>query len=52
MCADDTALFSECVEALQCLLDELYRHCNVWKMHVNAKKSKIVIFRNNDRMKK
>ena len=46
MYADDLALFSESVEGLQNLLDNLERYAKKWKLTVNTDKTKIVIFRN------
>lgn len=39
--ADDMVLFSEHVEGLQCLLNELYSSCNTWKMQVNVESKKM-----------
>ena len=42
--ADDTILISESPEDLQKMLDSLSDYCDKWKMHINANKTKIVIF--------
>lgn len=34
-------LFSEYVEGLQCLLNELYSSYNTWKMQVNVESKKM-----------
>lgn len=51
MYADNIVLFSESVEGLQGLLDELLRYCNKWKLCVNVDKSKIVTFRNSGKLR-
>ena len=42
--ADDTILISESPEDLQKMLDNLHGFCIKWKLHINASKTKIVIF--------
>lgn len=51
MYADDMVLFSESIEGLQNLLDELNEYCIAWKLSVNVAKSKIVIFRKGGKVK-
>ena len=41
MYVDDIVLFSESVEGLQILFNELVSYCNKWKLCVNVDKSKI-----------
>ena len=43
--ADDIILFSKSAEGLQKSLDVLAEYCDRWKLLVNAKKTKILIFR-------
>ena len=42
--ADDTVIFSESPDGLQRLLTEVQGYCNKWKLKLNSKKCKIVIF--------
>ena len=42
--ADDTIILAESPECLQKGLDALNNYCNLWKLSVNASKTKIVIF--------
>ena len=42
--ADDTLLFSESLDGMQSLLDELSNYCKIWKLEVNTSKTKCVIF--------
>ena len=42
--ADDTLLFSESLDGMQSLLDELSNYCKIWKLEVNTSKTKFVIF--------
>ena len=42
--ADDTVICSETPENLQKGLDYMYEYCNVWKLKLNPKKCKMVIF--------
>jgi len=44
--ADDLVLLSESANGLQSCLDTLNRYCIKWKLSVNTKKTKIVIFSN------
>ena len=48
--ADDIVIFSESSEGLQKGLDILYEYCQRWKLTVNAKKSKIIVFRKGGRL--
>ena len=43
--ADDGVLLSESAQGLQSALDSLYRYCTRWKLTLNVKKTKIMIFR-------
>lgn len=51
MYADDMVLFSESVEGLQLLLNELSHYCKTWNLCINVEKSKIVVFRNKGKIK-
>ena len=42
--ADNTVLFSETPEGLQSALDSFENYCKLWKLEVNVKKTKIVVF--------
>lgn len=42
--ADDTVLLSESAEGLQKALDIFSEYCNIWKLKVNTKKTKVVVF--------
>ena len=44
--ADDVVLFSESPKGLQSSLDILNSYCTRWKLNVNMKKTKILIFEN------
>lgn len=44
MYADDTVLFANDEESLQKALDTLSDYCKHWKLKVNSKKTKVVIF--------
>ena len=44
--ADDTALLAETANDLQTQLDAFYEYCNLWKLKVNADKTKVVVFGN------
>ena len=44
MYADDTVLFANSKDNLQRCLDGLKEYCDKWKLHINADKTKIVIF--------
>ena len=48
--ADDIVIFFESSERLQKGLDILYEYCQRWKLTVNAKKSKFIVFRKGDRL--
>ena len=45
MWADDIVLLSETKEGLQNCLNNLHNYCQIWKLEVNLKKTKIMIFR-------
>ena len=49
--ADDLVLFSETVEGLQNLLDNLHVYANKWHLTVNTDKTHIVVFRNGGKVK-
>ena len=51
MYADDMVLFSETVDGLQSLLENLYCYCKKWNLCINVEKSKIVVFRNSGKIK-
>ena len=42
--ADDTIIMAESAEELQSALNSLHAYCNKWKLTVNVKKTKVVIF--------
>ena len=42
--ADDGALLADTPDNLQQMLDALKLYCAKWRMHVNVKKTKIVVF--------
>lgn len=42
--ADDTVILSETPSDLQHALNEFFVYCETWKLHVNVKRTKIVIF--------
>jgi hypothetical protein len=44
--ADDTALLAETTNHLQTQLDAFYEYCNLWKLKVNADKTKVMVFGN------
>ena len=44
MYADDMALVATSEADLQRMLDALYEYCKLWRMFVNVKKTKVVIF--------
>ncbi|MES9880123.1 MAG: reverse transcriptase family protein, partial [Sedimenticola sp.] len=48
--ADDIAILATSQEQLQKGLDTLYNYCQKWKLTVNTKKSKIMIFRKGGRL--
>ena len=47
--ADDILLFAESAEDLQGSIDVLGMYCDRWKLTVNCKKTKVVIFRKGGR---
>ena len=47
--ADDIVLLSETKQGLQNSLNVISSYCNVWKLHVNVSKSKVVVFNSNGR---
>ena len=44
--ADDLVLVSDSVKGLQTLINKLELYCDTWKLTVNTKKSKIIVFKN------
>ena len=42
--ADDAVIFANSPNALQSLLKDLENYCSEWKLTVNTKKTKIMIF--------
>ena len=50
--ADDILLFAESAEDLQGSIDVLGMYCDRWKLTVNCKKTKVVIFRKGGRLPK
>lgn len=46
MYADDVVLISESPEGLQLSLNALNNYCKTWRLNVNLKKTKIVVFEN------
>ena len=44
--ADDTTLLAETANDLQTQLDAFYEYCNLWKLKVNADKTKVMVFGN------
>ena len=44
MWADDIILMSETKEGLQQCMNNLYNYCNQWKLVINFKKTKVMIF--------
>lgn len=42
--ADDTVLMSETAERMQQMLNTFNEYCKIWKLHVNADKTKVIIF--------
>ena len=47
--ADDLMLLSETKTCLQMCINKLKEYCNKWKLTVNLKKTKVIIFKVNDR---
>jgi hypothetical protein len=48
--ANDNVIFSNSQSDLQKGLDVLYAYCQRWKLVVNAEKTKVMVFRKNDRL--
>ena len=51
MYADDMVLFSESIDGLQSLLNELSNYCEIWKLSINVEKSKVLVFRKGGKSK-
>lgn len=51
MYADDMILFSESIEGLQNMLNNLFTYTQKWNLTVNINKTKIIVFRNGGRVK-
>ena len=51
MYADDMVLFSESIEGLQSLLNELSHYCETWKLSNNVEKSQVLVFRKGGKSK-
>ena len=51
MYADDMVLFSESIEGLQSLLNELSNYCEAWKLSINVDKSNVLVFRKGGKSK-
>ena len=49
--ADDTIIFAESKHELQAALNSMLHYCQIWKLEVNADKTKIVIFGNRKNLK-
>ena len=50
MYADDLILLSETKDGLQKLIDTLGNYCEKWKLEVNTKKTKIMIFNRGNKL--
>ena len=50
MYADDVILLSETKEGLQRQIDKLCEYCKKWKLNINSKKTKIMIFNRGNRL--
>ena len=50
MYADDLIILSESKEGLQKQIDELENYCSKWKLQINNKKTKIMIFNRGNRL--
>ena len=50
--ADDLILIADSVRQLQKKLDTLYKYCMKWKLIVNLKKTKIIVFRRGGKLTK
>ena len=48
--ADDIVIFAESKDELQKSLDALLEYCNHWKLVVNTRKTKIMIFKKSGRL--
>ena len=48
MYADGTILLAESEDDLQDALSAMFNYCNTWKLKVNVKKTKIVVFSRED----
>ena len=48
--ADDIVIFDEIKDELQRSLDALLEYCNRWKLVVNTRKTKIMIFKKSRRL--
>ena len=44
MWADDIIILSKTKEGLQQCLDNMYKYCQKWKLEINRKKTKVIIF--------
>ena len=44
--ADDTVIFAESRDELQAALHGMNHYCNIWKLDINAQKTKVVIYGN------
>lgn len=42
--ADDTVIMAESPTDLQHALDAFYQYCNLWKLSINAQKSRVMVF--------
>ena len=52
MYADDMIIFSESQEGLQHMLNTLSEYSAAWSLNVNTSKTKIVVFRNRDKLQR
>jgi len=51
MYADNTVLFSESIQCLQKMLDNLYNYGKEWNLKVNISKTNIIVLRNGGRLR-
>ena len=51
MYAGDMVLFSESIEGLQSLLNELSHYCETWKLSFNIEKSQVLVVRKGGKWK-
>ena len=51
MYTDNMVLIVESPQNLKKILDTLYDYCNEWKFEVNVQKTKIVAFRNGEKLR-